>query len=132
MGPRRLRRGHRLAIATRCGRWQAPELAPDPGRLLNHDRVLDAAEFAPSKASPADGKGGMPPSPIDHHVPSHHCEREPIVPNPTLWQIDMGDGTWAVSCRACRLSYRGPKTEADLLFDTHLCEPVVPLRKPTQ
>jgi hypothetical protein len=51
---------------------------------------------------------------------------------PTLWQIDMGDGTWAVSCRTCRLSYRGPKTGADLLFDTHQCEPVVPLRARTR
>jgi hypothetical protein len=56
----------------------------------------------------------------------------PIVRNPTLWQIDMGDGTWAVSCRPCRLSYRGPKAEADLLFDTHLCEPVAPLQEPTR
>ena len=25
-----------------------------------------------------------------------------------LWQIDMGDGTWAVCCMACRLAlYRG-------------------------
>jgi hypothetical protein len=52
------------------------------------------------------------------------------VPTTTLWQIDMGDGTWAVSCRTCRLSYRGPKPQADLLFDSHLCEPVVPLREP--
>ena len=52
--------------------------------------------------------------------------------NPTLWQIDMGDGTWAVSCRPCRLSYRGPKAGADLLFDTHLCEPVIPLPEQTR
>jgi hypothetical protein len=27
----------------------------------------------------------------------------------TLWQIDMGDGTWAVCCLACQRSlYRGP------------------------
>jgi hypothetical protein len=26
------------------------------------------------------------------------------------WLIDMGDGTWAVSCLACRIAlYRGPK-----------------------
>jgi hypothetical protein len=50
--------------------------------------------------------------------------------NPTLWAVDMGDGTWAVSCRSCRLYYRGPKPQADLLFDTHLCEPVVPLDEP--
>ena len=50
----------------------------------------------------------------------------------TLWQIDMGDGTWAVACRICRLSYRGPKAGADLLFDTHQCEPVVPLGEQTR
>jgi hypothetical protein len=51
---------------------------------------------------------------------------------PVLWQIDMGDGSWAVSCRTCRLTYRGPKSGADLLFDTHQCEPVVPLRAQTR
>jgi hypothetical protein len=50
----------------------------------------------------------------------------------TLWQIDMGDGSWAVACRTCRLSYRGPKAGADLLFDTHQCEPLVPLRAQTR
>jgi len=29
----------------------------------------------------------------------------------TTWLIDMGDGTWAVCCTACRMAlYRGPKT----------------------
>ena len=51
---------------------------------------------------------------------------------PMLWQIDMGDGTWAVSCRSCRLSYHGPKAGADLLFDTHRCQPVVPLPEQTR
>ena len=32
----------------------------------------------------------------------------------TIWLIDMGDGTWAVCCMACRLAlYRGPKAGAD-------------------
>jgi hypothetical protein len=27
-----------------------------------------------------------------------------------IWLIDVGDGTWAVSCMACRIAlYRGPK-----------------------
>jgi hypothetical protein len=30
------------------------------------------------------------------------------------WLIDMGDGTWAVCCMACRIAlYRGPKAGAD-------------------
>ena len=28
----------------------------------------------------------------------------------TTWLIDMGDGTWAVCCMACRIAlYRGPR-----------------------
>jgi hypothetical protein len=50
----------------------------------------------------------------------------------TLWQVDMGDGTWAVCCLACQTPlYRGPKPQADRVFDTHVCEPVVPLTTPT-
>ena len=49
-----------------------------------------------------------------------------------LWLIDMGDGTWAVCCMACRLAlYRGPKRTADQVFTRHRCEPVIPLgRRP--
>ena len=48
--------------------------------------------------------------------------------NRNLWQIDMGDGTWAVCCMACRIAlYRGPKAGADRTAHTHSCEPVVPL-----
>jgi hypothetical protein len=46
----------------------------------------------------------------------------------TLRQVDLGDGTWAVCCLTCQLPlYQGSKPVADLVFDTHLCEPVVPL-----
>ena len=46
----------------------------------------------------------------------------------SLWQIDMGDGTWAVCCMACRIAlYRGPKAGADPAVRGHRCEPVVPL-----
>ena len=32
----------------------------------------------------------------------------------TTWLIDMGDGTWAVCCMACRIAlYRGAKAGAD-------------------
>jgi hypothetical protein len=35
------------------------------------------------------------------------------VPRRLIWQIDMGDGTHAVVCMACRLPlYRGPKLAA--------------------
>jgi hypothetical protein len=50
----------------------------------------------------------------------------------TLWQVDMGDGTWAVCCLACRQpQFRGSKAEADRVFDSHTCEPIVPLTTPT-
>jgi hypothetical protein len=46
----------------------------------------------------------------------------------STWQIDMGDGTWAVCCIACRMAlYRGDKRTADRVFAAHRCEPVVPL-----
>jgi hypothetical protein len=50
------------------------------------------------------------------------------MPHRTLWLVDMGDGSWAVCCLACRLAiYRGPKPQADRAFHAHRCEPVVPL-----
>jgi hypothetical protein len=54
--------------------------------------------------------------------------RSPVMARGSLWQIDMGDGTWAVCCMACRLAlYRGDKRTADRVFAGHRCEPVVPL-----
>ena len=48
----------------------------------------------------------------------------------TTWLIDMGDGTWAVCCMACRRAlYRGPKHIADRVFAGHRCEPVLPLNR---
>jgi hypothetical protein len=54
------------------------------------------------------------------------------MPHRNLWLIDMGDGTWAVCCMACRLAlYRGPKHTANQVFNRHRCEPVIPLgRRP--
>jgi hypothetical protein len=53
---------------------------------------------------------------------------ESRMPNRTLWLVDMGDGSWAVCCLACRLApYRGPKPQAERVFRGHRCEPVVPL-----
>jgi hypothetical protein len=48
-----------------------------------------------------------------------------------LWLIDMGDGTWAVCCMACRRAlFRGPRPIADRVFASHRCEPVLPLSRP--
>jgi hypothetical protein len=50
------------------------------------------------------------------------------VPRRTTRLIDMGDGTWAVCCMACRIAlYRGPKAGADRAARGHYCEPVIPL-----
>jgi hypothetical protein len=50
------------------------------------------------------------------------------MPKTMLWQVDMGDGSWAVCCTVCRLAiYRGPKPQANRIFRGHACEPVVPL-----
>jgi hypothetical protein len=57
--------------------------------------------------------------------------RSPVMARRSLWQIDMGDGTWAVCCMACRLAlFRGPKRTADRVFAGHRCEPIVPLTRP--
>ena len=46
----------------------------------------------------------------------------------TTWLIDMGDGTCAVTCMACRIAlYRGSKAGADRAARGHYCEPVLPL-----
>ena len=48
-----------------------------------------------------------------------------------LWLIDMGDGTWAVCCLACRRAlFRGPRPVADRVLASHRCEPVLPLSRP--
>jgi hypothetical protein len=45
----------------------------------------------------------------------------------TTWLIDMGDGTWAVCCLACRIAvYRGGKAGAERAAAAHYCEPVIP------
>jgi hypothetical protein len=45
-----------------------------------------------------------------------------------VWLIDLGDGTWAVCCMACRIGlYRGPKAAAERASRNHFCEPVIPL-----
>jgi hypothetical protein len=68
------------------------------------------------------------PPPTTPPLPSPTSWKELHMPSRSLWQIDMGDGTWAVCCLACRLAlYRGSKRTADRVFRGHRCEPVVPL-----
>jgi hypothetical protein len=60
--------------------------------------------------------------------PVRSSGRSPVMARGSTWQIDMGDGTWAVCCMACQLAlYRGDKRTADRIFAGHRCEPVIPL-----
>jgi hypothetical protein len=47
-----------------------------------------------------------------------------MVTRRTTWLIDMGDGTWAVSCMACRIAlFRGSKGGAERAARGHYCDP---------
>jgi hypothetical protein len=87
----------------------------------------------PQAQRPHPTQGGMPPAARlrARPRPVRSFGRSPVMARRNLWQIDMGDGTWAVCCMACRLAlYRGPKPTADRVFAGHRCEPVVPLARP--
>jgi len=59
--------------------------------------------------------------------------KEPLMLDATLWQVDLGDGTWAVCCLTRQASlYRGAKPGAVRVSETHACEPVVPLTTTTR
>jgi hypothetical protein len=97
-----------------------------PGQPRRQPRPLDH--------HPHPSLGGMPPIPIPRPRSRPRSRsvrssgRSPVMARRSLWQIDMGDGTWAVCCMACRLAlYRGDKRTADRIFAGHRCEPVVPL-----
>jgi hypothetical protein len=50
------------------------------------------------------------------------------MPRRTVWQIDMGDGTWSACCTGCRLPLgRGHKAAVTRVARRHVCEPTVPL-----
>jgi hypothetical protein len=86
----------------------------------------------PRDHHPHPSQGGIPPVPIPIPRLRSRSVRSsggsPLMARRPLWQIDMGDGTWAVCCMACRLAlFRGPKPTADRVFAGHRCEPVIPL-----
>jgi hypothetical protein len=91
-----------------------------------------AARRLPGTTSPATDlamtRRRPSPPPATRPLPTPTSWKELHMPYRSLWQIDMGDGTWAVCCTACRLAlYRGTKRTADRVFRGHRCEPVVPL-----
>jgi hypothetical protein len=96
-------------------------LAGAPGR--QRQPAVQHRSPAPPAISPA-----TTPRPAIRPRPVRSHGRSPVMARGSTWQIDMGDGTWAVCCLACRLAlYRGDKRTADRVFAGHRCEPVVPL-----
>jgi hypothetical protein len=86
----------------------------------------------PPAQRPAPAQPARPPATLSRARPRPHpvrsSGRSPVMARGSTWQIDMGDGTWAVCCMACRLAlYRGNKRTADRVFASHRCEPIVPL-----
>jgi hypothetical protein len=116
-----LTRHPNLASAARAARRvRCPGCGTRAARRLpgTTSPTTDLALTRPRRATAADpSTRPIPPMEGSAHMPSR-----------SLWQIDMGDGTWAVCCTACRLAlYRGPKAGADRAFRGHRCEPVLPL-----
>jgi hypothetical protein len=129
------------AAATRAaGQTRCPTCGTRTARRLP-GTTSPATDLALARGLPPDRRpdptqGGMPPVPLPHPRPRPRPRsrpvrspgRRPVVARGTTWQIDMGDGTWAVCCMACRLAlYRGDKRTADRIFTRHRCEPVLPL-----
>ena len=117
-----------------CGTRTARRLpgTASPATDLTLSRGL-AGPLHRQRQPPADHRFPTPPA-IPHATPRPRPRpvgspgRSPVMARGSTWQIDMGDGTWAVCCMACRLAlYRGDKRTADRVFAGHRCEPVVPL-----
>jgi hypothetical protein len=102
----------------------ATDLALSRGLASPLGRQRRPPAHRPPPTSPA-----IPPAtPRPRPRPVRSPGRSPVMARGSTWQIDMGDGTWAVCCMACRLAlYRGDKRTADRVFAGHRCEPVVPL-----
>jgi hypothetical protein len=105
----------------------ATDLALSRGLAGAPGRQRQPPAQRPSPTPPATPPGPTP-HPAIHPRPIPRHGRSLAMARGSTWQIDMGDGTWAVCCRACRLAlYRGDKRTADRVFAGHRCEPVVPL-----
>jgi hypothetical protein len=104
----------------------ATDLALTPG--LTDDPLSRHRQPAAHRHSPTPPATPPPANPRPGPRPVRSPGRSPVMARGTTWQINMGDGTWAVCCTACRLPlYRGDKRTADRVFAGHRCEPVVPL-----
>jgi hypothetical protein len=133
--PDRALRAARRRRCPGCGTRTARRLpgTTSPATDLALSRGLTAA---PGRQRPPPNRHRSPTPPVTLPAPRlRRCSRpvrspgrRPVMARGSTWQIDMGDGTWAVCCMACRLAlYRGDKRTADRIFTGHRCEPVVPL-----
>jgi DNA-directed RNA polymerase subunit RPC12/RpoP len=114
-----------------CGTRTAYRLpgTTSPATDLALSRGL-ASPLSRQRQPPTQRPSPTPPATPRRSRPRLVCSsgRSPVMARGSTWQIDMGDGTWAVCCMACRLAlYRGDKRTADRVFAGHRCEPVVPL-----
>jgi hypothetical protein len=122
------------ACGTRTARRLPGTTSPASDLALTRGlRGAPAGQRQPPTQRPYPIQGEMPPAARlrARPRPVRSSGRSPVMAQRPLWQIDMGDGTWAVCCMACRLAlYRGDKPTADRIFAGHRCEPVVPLARP--
>jgi hypothetical protein len=122
------------ACGTRTARRLPGTTSPTTDLALTRGlRGAPGRQRQPPTQRPHPTQGAMPPATRlrARPRPVRSSGRSPVMARRPLWQIDMGDGTWAVCCMACRLAlYRGPKPTADRIFAGHRCEPVVPLARP--
>ena len=133
----------RAAGRTRCpglrhpdrpaaARHHQPDHRPRAGQRPRGGGPLAAGGRLTSAPTPPKEGCHPPPCPSSTSFLSsvRSSGRSPVMARGSTWQIDMGDGTWAVCCMACRLAlYRGNKRTADRVFAGHRCEPVVPLSR---
>jgi hypothetical protein len=124
-------RGARRRRCPGCGTRTARRLpgttspATDLARTRGLPQVLGRQRRPPAQ-TPSPIQSATPPA--ANPRPIRSSGRSPVMARGSTWQIDMGDGTWAVCCMACRLAlYRGTKRTADRVFAGHRCEPVIPL-----
>jgi DNA-directed RNA polymerase subunit RPC12/RpoP len=122
-----------VACCAVCGTELARNRSQDAAaRAARHVRCptcgTRAARRLPGTTSPATDLALTRRQPRRHSASTTPPWEESHMAYRSLWQIDMGDGTWAVCCMACRIAlYRGPKAGADRAVRGHRCEPVVPL-----
>jgi hypothetical protein len=122
-----------LGCGTRTARRLPGTTSPATDLALSRSRRPEHGRGRwPPDRRPDPAQGGMPAAararPRPRSRPVRSSGRSLFMARGSPWQIDMGDGTWAVCCMACRLAlYRGDKRTADRVFAGHRCEPVVPL-----